>query len=86
MSDDLLTRAKLAQGLAADTPILSHRITDTAIIFVANLGIKGCPKYVVLRDALPELPKPETLPEEDKEPETLPEEEPTRRRTRRSSK
>ena len=45
---DLLTRAKLAQGLAADTPILSHRITDTAIIFVANLGIKGCPKYVVL--------------------------------------
>lgn len=85
MSDEsLLTRAKLAQGLKADTPILSYRITETAVIFVADLGIKGCPKYLVLKDELPELPKPETLPEEEQE--TKPEEEQPKRRTRRTSK
>jgi len=53
--------------------VLSHRLTESEIIFVVDRGIKGCPKFSFdLSDLEPPKPEP---------PEAKDEPKPTRRRS-----
>lgn len=41
-----------------ETAVLSHRVTDDAVVVVVDRGIKGCPKYTIpLSELVSDEPK-----------------------------
>ena len=47
--------------------VLSHRLTESEIIFVVDRGIKGCPKFTyALSDLEPPKPEPPVAKDEPK--------------------
>ena len=46
--------------------VLSHRLTESEIIFVVDRGIKGCPKFTYALSDLPPKPDPPVAKDEPK--------------------